>query len=231
MDLQKGANIAQIVRLVGILPAAYCAYGTWVLLHPSSSGGPVNSPGLLISFGAFIACAVIGGLAAIFARRKVGRDLADSEANNKPRTQTPSETALAFATRQTFESLSVSQRFLVKEIYEHPGTAITFLGRTLDAMKFPPRVGMDSLNKVFTTNLVRSTPTHAEPNATVKNIVETLLNSANLPSPEIVKQINLETSEALKIDCNLGCKAALEDLRREYANTVWRLANRFYRST
>jgi hypothetical protein len=123
-------------------------------------------------------------------------------------------------TQRAFEMLSISQRFLVKEIYEHPGTPVAFLGRTLDAMKFPLRVGTESLNKVLTTNLVRRTPVDAEPNTTVKNIVETLLESANLPSPEIVKQINIETGEAVKTDCNLGCKIALDDLRREHIKTI-----------
>ena len=125
------------------------------------------------------------------------------------------------ATRQMFESLSVSQRFLVKEIYEHPGMAIAFLGRTLDAMKFPPRVGIESLDHVLrSTNFVHRTTINAEPNATVKNIVETLLESAKLPSPETVRQINEETTAALTTDHNLGYESILGPLRAKLAEVV-----------
>ena len=69
MDLQKAANLAQILSLVGILPAAYCAYGTWVILHPNrADSNPVNPATLYLCFGAFIACAVIGGIAAWVSR-------------------------------------------------------------------------------------------------------------------------------------------------------------------
>ena len=219
MDLQKGANIAQILSLLGIAPAAYCAYGTWVLLHPGTTGWPVSSTGLLISFGAFIACAVIGGVAAVLVRN-TSRVPPHAERSEKSRVSAFPETAIALATRRTFEALSVSQRFLVKEVYEHPGTAVAFLGRTLDDMKFPPRVGIDSLNKVFTTNLVRRTPVDAEPNATVKNIVEALLESADLPSPETVRQINEETTAALTTDHNLGYESILGPLRAKLTEVV-----------
>ncbi|HTR37678.1 MAG TPA: hypothetical protein VMH80_17345 [Bryobacteraceae bacterium] len=127
-------------------------------------------------------------------------------------------TPIVAATKITFASLSVSQQFLVREIYEHPGTAVAFLGTTLSNMKFAPRVVADSLNKVLTTNLCRRTPGipgNVEPNPEVRDIVASLLEEANLPAPETVRQINEETTTALAMDHRLGHESALEQARTE----------------
>src|SRR5437016_3171531 len=68
MDLQKTANISQIV---GLAPGFYCAYGTWVTLQQIRSGaerpvqwgaGVINPTGLLISL---FLCAGLMGLASL----------------------------------------------------------------------------------------------------------------------------------------------------------------------
>jgi hypothetical protein len=96
MDLQKAANLAQILSLPGIFPASYCAYGTWIVLHPKQAGGdPVNSEVLLISSGAFIMCATIGGIAAFVSRKAVKQPQVEHE-----RTQEAAQPVLTEAESQ-----------------------------------------------------------------------------------------------------------------------------------
>lgn len=75
--LERGAQLANIAAL---FPAAYCAYGTYVLLHSSSlpaqtttgnsAGTPLFNPvGLYISFGVFVLLAAIGGVLNLISRR------------------------------------------------------------------------------------------------------------------------------------------------------------------
>jgi hypothetical protein len=67
----------------------------------------------------------------------------------------------------------------------------------------------------------------AEPNATVKSIVETLLESANLPSPETVRQINEETTTALTTDHNLGYQSILGPLKAKLEDETKRADETF----
>jgi hypothetical protein len=125
------------------------------------------------------------------------------------------ESPVAMATRDTFESLSISQRFIVKEVYDHPRTPDAFLGAVATNLGFRPRTAVESLRKVLTTNLVnRDTTRHVEPNPAVKEIVESLLGSASLPPVEIVKQITAEISAAMALDCKVGTEALRSQLQQ-----------------
>jgi len=166
----------------------------------------------------FVGCVIGGGLLHFLAARMNRATSSKNQLQQNAKADEPfPNSPVAAATRLTFESLSVSQRFLVREIYEHPRTALVFLGTTLSGMGFPPRVSANSLNAVLITNLVlRDSTGHVAPNPDVKGIVEKLLESSDLPLPKIVKQVNAETSEAVKTDCNLGCNSLLSDLKQEH---------------
>ncbi len=68
MDIHKVAAVAQILCFP---TGAYCAYGTYVALHPEV-GSPVifNSTALAISFGAFGVCLLIGFIVMLAPRLK-----------------------------------------------------------------------------------------------------------------------------------------------------------------
>lgn len=209
--LHKIASIAQILSLVGIFPACYCAYGTWVTLHPDQAKvDPVNPTTLYICFGAFIAFAVIGGVAALISSGSKGQEVISHKPSNLP------DSPLTIPTQRTFASLSFCQRLLVRHIYEHPGTAVTFLLPALSEMGFPPRVSSDALNKVLTTNLVvRDSNGRIDPNPAVTDIVSALIDAQAFPNPTTVWEITTETTEAVKMDAELGCKDAINKLNEK----------------
>jgi hypothetical protein len=84
MDLQKAANIAQVLSLA---PGGYCAYAAWVALHAQQQQALapvtgavltptpyVNSTALLIAFGAFVALLALAVALTVWswtARRRV----------------------------------------------------------------------------------------------------------------------------------------------------------------
>ncbi len=75
-DLAKAANLSQILSF---FPGTYCAYGTWVLLHPGTGqvGSalapqpvPMAPPALLGSFIIFAACLALGFILRIASTRR-----------------------------------------------------------------------------------------------------------------------------------------------------------------
>lgn len=77
---------AQIANIVALLPAAYCAYGTYIVLHtpnlpapvPSQSlvevAGTVTIRGIVISLVIFLSCVAIGAIINIIANAQSRRE-------------------------------------------------------------------------------------------------------------------------------------------------------------
>jgi hypothetical protein len=122
MDLlDRGAKLANILAL---LPAGYCAYGTWVLLH-SSSGTTIpskphpieppmfNSTGILISLGLFVGCVVLGAVLNVISGKR-----------QKPRTGSPKEgqgTQALWEAHAESELIAVAPSVFVHHIRESDG--------------------------------------------------------------------------------------------------------------
>jgi hypothetical protein len=141
-----------------------------------------------------------------------------SKAMENPTGSTFPKDGVALATKTTFDSLSVSQRFLIKYIYHHPNTSAPFLTNALTELGFPARVGLESLNRVLVTNLVKNDGHgNVDPNPSIKNIVERLLETEPWPPLEILTSINTETASAIAADCRVGHEAAVAKLNGEHS--------------
>lgn len=76
------SKIAQIANVIALLPAGYCAYGTYVLLHSAGSQGTqpesaaaaggrmVNPEGVLISLGLFLFCVAVAAVLNLMGKRQ-----------------------------------------------------------------------------------------------------------------------------------------------------------------
>jgi hypothetical protein len=76
MDLQRAANVSQILSLV---PGFYSAYAAWLSLRGSAASAaagvwwpPVSDTGVLIAFGAFSALVVLGGILRLLSAKRSG---------------------------------------------------------------------------------------------------------------------------------------------------------------
>lgn len=139
---------------------------------------------------------------------------------------------VALATRKTFDSLSVSQRCLIKHIYNHPTTSAAFLTTAITELGFPSRVGAESLNRVLATNLVvRDARGNVDPNPSIRNIVEHLLEMEPWPSLEVIKSINKETATAVASDCRLGQEAAVAELDGKHSSELATVRNELAEKT
>jgi hypothetical protein len=164
--------------------------------------GPIASGSIL---------AITVGLFIIGTRRRVSVAPPLAEVDNSP---------VANATRKTFESLSISQRLLVRHIYHNPNTATAFLLPVLSDMGFPAKVAGDSLNKVLTTNLVSRDSINTFPNADVKAIVSQLIERDNLPTVDTVNNIASETIAAVQFTAKLGCDKVVDELKQNHSGEI-----------
>jgi len=104
--LAKAGNIAQILSF---FPGAYCAYGTYVVLHPaspnSSSERIIAHPNaLLIAFGAFAALLILGFLLRLFSPKPLDRtDLKRAEQSEPKELSVPATDLHADCIRQRHE--------------------------------------------------------------------------------------------------------------------------------
>jgi hypothetical protein len=127
---------------------------------------------------------------------------------------------VALAARATFESLSVSQKLLVRHIYHNPNTATTSLLPVLSNMGFPAKVAGDSLNTVLTTNLVTRDTVNTFPNPDVKEIVWKLIEYDNLPTADMVSSVASETTLAVQFTAQLGCEKLVDELRLKHSEEI-----------
>jgi hypothetical protein len=208
----KAGVIAQIACV------AISIWGVYRGEHPLPVTAPTGGVGMNPLWYGPIISGVLFTLSAILLVFGPHKRDAQKEAPPITPSDTLPHTPVAIATRKTFELLSVSQRLLVKEIYNRPGMNVVFLSPILSDFGFPPRVASDSLNRVLTTNLVeRNTMGTVQPNPHVSEIVDELLKSTNLPSLEAVKSIAAETWAAVQLDAKLGYEHLVEELKDKHS--------------